>query len=110
MRIEASRELSALLTDLETNDEQLFAHFWLAEAYGGEVLSVKDGEAKGEGESVAEWERPLPEGRRYAQEVVRFLKERGAKFVQGNKVSAGEDHWAAANSGDESELKGLHEE
>ncbi len=94
IRLEAARELASLLLELEEQDAQINASFWLAED-GGEVLKVSK-----EDEEMADWERPLARGVRGGKEVVGYLRSRGARLV-GARV---DDHWAAS-SGDEAELR-----
>ncbi|ORX40536.1 hypothetical protein BD324DRAFT_6506 [Kockovaella imperatae] len=91
-RLEAAKELASTLFELESQDAQVNASFWLAERFGGDVLKLSK-----EDEDLNEWERPLPRGQRGGSEVVSFLRERGARL--GAVKNAG--HWAAASSGDE---------
>jgi glycerol-3-phosphate O-acyltransferase/dihydroxyacetone phosphate acyltransferase len=87
-RIEAARELASVLLELETEDAQVNASFWLAERYGGEVQQKAEGEDAG----VAEWERPLAKGVRGGREIVEYLRSKGAGLGHSGKV---ESHWAA---------------
>lgn len=96
IRLEAARELASVLLELEGQDAQVNASFWLAQTYGGEVLKVSK-----EDETLADWERPLARGVRGGKEVVGHLRDRGAR-LGGARV---DDHWAAS-SGDEGEVKG----
>lgn len=91
-RLEAARLLASVLYELEEKDIQLSASFWLASEHGGEVLKVSK-----EHEELAEWERPLAEGRRGGREVVAYLRSKGARLGSGKMQS----HWAAATSGEE---------
>lgn len=92
VRAEAARELAIALSEIEAQDAQVDASFWLADEFGGEVLKTsKEDEAK------PEWERPLPRGVRGGREVVRFLRARGARLASSQKD---ERHWAAASGGE----------
>lgn len=93
VRIEAAKELAAVLLEVEDKDEQVNSSFWLAQRYGGEVLK-----ASKEDEELVDWERPLPKGVRSGREVIQFLREKGARLGRNANV---QDHWAAASSGDE---------
>ena len=95
-RLEAARELASTLIELETQNAEINASFWLAERFGGDVLKLSK-----EDEGLIEWERPLPQGRRGGTEVVDFLRKRGARLG----MASGEGFWAAASSGDESKTE-----
>ena len=95
IRLEAAGELANLLNEIEEQDWQISASFWLAEKYGGEVLKSSQ-----EDEGLSEWERPLAKGVRSGTEIVNYLRDSGAR-LGGLKL---DDHWAAS-SGDEGESK-----
>ena len=91
-RLEAARDLASVLSDLEKGDEGVQASFWLASTYGGE----QDRKA----EALERWEdsMPGPIGYRRGPEVVRFLRERGARV--GRVVGGQDGHWAADGAGE----------
>ena len=93
LRLEAARELASVLFELESKDAQIDASFWLAEKFDGEILKKSKMD-----EGLNDWERPLSRGIRGGAEVVRYLRENGAR-LGGARV---DDHWAAS-SGDEGE-------
>jgi glycerol-3-phosphate O-acyltransferase/dihydroxyacetone phosphate acyltransferase len=95
-RIEAARELASVLLELESEDAQVNASFWLAERHGGEVIKRSQGDKD---EGITEWERPLAKGLRGGAEVVEYLREKGARLGPGGPGGRGlgrtESHWAA---------------
>ena len=93
VRLQAAKELARVFLDLEKNDADVHACYWLAESYGGEVLKVSK-----EHEELPEWERPLPQGRRGGREVVEFLRSKGARL--GGQPHG---HWAASD-GDQTDV------
>ncbi|WOO82322.1 Glycerol-3-phosphate O-acyltransferase 2 [Vanrija pseudolonga] len=94
-RVQAARELSDVLLELEDQDARLKAKYWLAERYGGEVTNIDHTD------NVPEYERHWPQRVRGAREVIAFLRGRGARFASAGR----EEHWAAASSGDEGDGK-----
>jgi glycerol-3-phosphate O-acyltransferase/dihydroxyacetone phosphate acyltransferase len=96
-RIEAARELAKVLLELESEDAQVNASFWLAERFGGEVVKQSQGD---EDEGIKEWERPLAKGLRSGKEVVEYLREKGARLggsqsESGKGLARTDSHWAA---------------
>lgn len=103
IRAEAARELATVLLELEASDVQVPAAFWLAHRFGGQVDRTEEALAV---EGGGEW----PRGSRSGGEVVGFLRGCGARLGKrrGGKEGQGEEeeHWAAANSGNETEGPG----
>jgi glycerol-3-phosphate O-acyltransferase/dihydroxyacetone phosphate acyltransferase len=90
-RLEAVRQLANVLYELEEKDVQLNASYWLADQNGGEILK-----ASAEHEAMAEWERPLLQGRRGGREVIGYLRDKGARLGSGKLKG----HWAATSDDD----------
>lgn len=90
IRLEAARQLASVLLDLEKTNNQVSASFWLATKYGGEV---------DRGEEALNGSEPgvFPRGGREGQEVVQFLRDRGAR-LGGPERSKGD--WAASSGGE----------
>lgn len=91
VRIEAARLLASVLLELEKGDTQVSASFWLASTYGGEV------DRREEALEVSELPGNFPRGGREGGEVVRYLREKGAR-LGGPKKSKGD--WAASSGGE----------
>jgi hypothetical protein len=92
MRVQAAREIAATFLELEEADATVKSSFWLAERYGGDIVSADPSVP------VAEYERGWPQGTREAREVVAFLRGRGARL---ESPSTGEEHWAGVTSGED---------
>lgn len=91
VRIQAARLLASVLLELEKGNSQVAASFWLATAYGGEVDRRE--------EALSNWDQPgnFPKGGREGGEVVRYLREKGAR-LGGPAINQGD--WAAASGGE----------
>ncbi|WWD19707.1 hypothetical protein CI109_104171 [Kwoniella shandongensis] len=86
VRLEAARQLAQVLLELEQDNADVNASFWLAKEFGGEVVEVsKEDEQNG----VSDWERPLPKGTRRGGEVVNYLREKGARLGYGQGEDLG---------------------
>jgi len=92
-RSDAARLLADFFAELERSGKEVKASSHLAEAYGASRRTNGTGlQETAEGVQIS----PEPQGWRDAREVVRFLRERGAKIGDlGNSVKGG---WAAASS------------
>jgi len=95
-RSNASRLLAEFFAELERSGKEVKASSHLAEAYGGRTMG-SGLQPTDEGVQTS----PEPQGWRDAREVVRFLRERGAKIGELRHRIGGD--WAAASSDGEGE-------
>ncbi|WRT70150.1 uncharacterized protein IL334_007144 [Kwoniella shivajii] len=91
-RLQAAKELSKVLLEIESKDISINSSFWLASEFGGEIMKPTNEE-----EDMNEWERELAKGVRNGKEVVSFLRARGARLDLGRNDQS---HWVASSGGE----------
>lgn len=99
-RVAAARSLEAFLAELEEGEYRINARPWLVELapYGGEATQAEQQSTAGEGKDAVD---RFPMGTRSGEEVVDFLRQRGARILP----SASEHNGWDALSGDETEAR-----
>ncbi|KAJ9115588.1 hypothetical protein QFC20_000913 [Naganishia adeliensis] len=99
-RVAAARSLEAFLAELEEGEYRINARPWLVELapYGGEAAQAEQQSTAGEGKDAVD---RFPMGTRSGEEVVDFLRQRGARILP----SASEHNGWDALSGDETEAR-----
>lgn len=96
----AARSLEAFLAELEEGEYRINARPWLVELapYGAEAAHTEQQSTADEGKDAVD---RFPMGTRSGEEVVDFLRQRGARILP----SASEHNGWDALSGDETEAR-----
>ncbi|WVQ84664.1 hypothetical protein IAT38_006819 [Cryptococcus sp. DSM 104549] len=80
VRAQAASELANLLLTLEQSNGKVGGQAWLVEEFGGDVIRDPDSDVE---------DAFMPGGYRYGREVVRFLRQRGARLGFATSQDAG---------------------
>ncbi|GHJ85685.1 hypothetical protein NliqN6_2087 [Naganishia liquefaciens] len=104
-RVAAAQALEAFLAELEQGGHRVNARPWLVEAapYGAEAAQAEQQSTADEGKDAVD---RFPMGTRAGEEVVEFLRQRGARILPSTSEHTGWD----ALSGDETEARSGNEE
>ena len=104
-RVAAAQALEAFLAELEQGGHRVNARPWLVEAapYGAEAAQAEQQSTAEEGKDAVD---RFPMGTRAGEEVVEFLRQRGARILPSASEHTGWD----ALSGDETEARSGNEE
>lgn len=104
-RVAAAQALESFLAELENGGYRVNARPWLVEAapYGGEASQAEQQSTEDEGKDAVD---RVPMGTRSGEEVVEFLRWRGARILP----SASEHNGWDALSGDETEARSGNED